>query len=101
VKEKQRRPSPQRSHAARDKADSAAHVGGAAHAGCHGTRAAGNRQRGGGSCPTSARSEVSGSVTVALGRAQFGAQSFFYCSKITQILQFKYATIPKSKNVKT
>jgi hypothetical protein len=42
-----------------------------------------------------------GLVTVALGRAQFGAQSFFNCSKIAQFLQFKYATIPKSKNVQT
>jgi hypothetical protein len=59
------------------------------------------RQRGGGSCPSGARSEASGVVTIALGQAQFGAQSIFSnCSKIAQILQIKYAAIPKSKNLK-
>jgi hypothetical protein len=42
-----------------------------------------------------------GSVTVALGRAQFGAPFFSNCSKIAQFLQFKYAATPKSKNVQT
>jgi hypothetical protein len=46
------------------------------------------------------RSETDpGSVTVALGRAQFGVQFFSNYSKISQILKFKFAAFPNSKNV--
>jgi hypothetical protein len=47
-----------------------------------------------------ARSKTNpGSVTVALGRAQFGVQFFSNYSKIAQILYFKFAALPNSKKV--
>jgi hypothetical protein len=57
------------------------------------------QQRGGGSCPCGARSEVLELVTVALAGPNSVHSLFSNCSKIAQFLQFKYAAIPKAKNV--
>jgi hypothetical protein len=40
-----------------------------------------------------------GSVTIALGRAQFSVQFFSNYSKIAHILEFKFAAFLNSKNV--